>query len=76
MLALRPSLNIAENNDLVLRKRARAALASMAGDRLHRPDEKIKAATKQLMADRFLLAQDLPDVIDRAMAAFDWFTRR
>ncbi|HYM09303.1 MAG TPA: alpha/beta hydrolase domain-containing protein [Bryobacterales bacterium] len=37
---------------------------------------KIVEAARRLVAERFLLAQDLPDEIDRALAYYDWFTSR
>jgi hypothetical protein len=32
-------------------------------------------AARQLIADRFLLAEDLPDVIDEALAQYNWAIR-
>ena len=34
----------------------------------------ITAAARQLIADRFLLAQDLPSIIDEALEQYDWVT--
>lgn len=36
---------------------------------------KIAAAALRLVSDRFLLADDLPDVLERASAHYDWATR-
>jgi len=36
---------------------------------------KITAAARQLVADGFLLTQDVPETIDRALAEYDWFTK-
>ena len=36
---------------------------------------KFTIAARQLMADGFLLAQDLPEIIDQALVRYDWFVR-
>ena len=33
-------------------------------------------AARQLVTDRLMLAQDVPDAIDRAMSYYDWFTAK
>jgi hypothetical protein len=36
---------------------------------------KFAAAARQLIADRFLLASDLPDLLDQALVEYDWASR-
>ena len=36
---------------------------------------KVAAAARQLIADRFLLARDLPEIIDQALEQYDWLMR-